>query len=42
MQDHREKLEREKKENPNKKEDNKPLPQMKVWQVDVSLYCSLQ
>ncbi len=38
MQNHREKLEKEKLENPNKKEEIKPIPKMKVWQIEVNLF----
>lgn len=41
MHEHKEKLEREKQENPNKKEEVKPVPKMKVWQVEVIVISKL-
>ena len=39
MQNHKEKIEKEKQLNPNYKEDLKPIPKMKVWQVEVIVIC---
>lgn len=39
MQNYRDKLEKEKLENPNKKEEVKPIPKMKVWQIEVNISC---